>query len=128
MDTARTSRFRRRFGLALCLALSLALSLGIAPARAAGKCEVRPDDISFFADNAKGVQLGAKLQFNKALLREKIRVKVSGGVAILSGNVSSQEAIRTAEKIARETSGIRCVQSWLKVGPPLPDENNPYDR
>ena len=96
-----------------------------APVLAQGSCQVREQDLSFFADNAKTVQLGAKLQFNKALMREKIDAKVSGGVAILSGNVSSQAAIRTAVKIARETSGIRCVQNWLKVGPPL-NEDEPW--
>jgi osmotically-inducible protein OsmY len=104
----------------LCL---LALVLAPALATAAGKCEVREQDISFFSDNAKTVALGAKLQFNKVLMQEKVLVKVSGGVAILSGNVSSNTAIRTAVRIASETGGIRCVQNHLKIGPPLPEQD-----
>ncbi len=109
------------------LSVVVALLATSTPALAGGTCEVRAQDISFFSDNAKSVTLGAKLQFNKLLMREKISAKVSGGVAILSGNVSSKEAIRVAGKIAAETSGIRCVQNWLKVGPPLPDSNAPYN-
>ena len=103
-----------------------ALLLACAMPAAAGSCEVRPADMSFFADNAKGVELGARLQFEKTLLREKIHVKVSNGVAILSGNVSSEAAIRTATRIASHTGGIRCVQNWLKVGPPIDAQDSPY--
>jgi len=110
----------------LCLPMLAFVMLPAAPALAAGRCEVRAEDIRFFADNAKSVSLGAKLQFNKVLMREKILVKVTGGVAILTGNVSSQTAIVTAGRIAAETSGIRCVQNHLKVGPPLPEHDRSY--
>lgn len=100
--------------------------LSATPAGAAGRCEVRAEDISFFSDNAKSVSLGAKLQFNKVLMREKILARVTGGVAILTGNVSSQTAIRTAGRVAAETSGIRCVQNHLKVGPPLPEQDRNF--
>jgi hypothetical protein len=110
----------------LSLAVTALLLLPAAPALAGGRCEVRAEDISFFSDNAKSVSLGAKLQFNKVLMREKVLVKVTGGVAILTGNVSSQTAIRTAGRIAAETSGIRCVQNHLKVGPPLPEQNRDF--
>lgn len=107
---------------ALLPAIALALTL-FQPltASAAGACEVREADMSFFRDQAKSVALGTKMRFSKVLLQEKFDVRVSGGVAILSGNVSSKLAIQTAEKIARGDDGIRCVQNHLKIGPPLPE-------
>jgi len=110
----------------LCLPLLALVMFPATPSLAAGRCEVRAEDIRFFADNAKSVSLGAKLQFNKVLMREKVLVKVTGGVAILTGNVSSQTAIRTAGRIAAETSGIRCVQNHLRIGPPLPEQDRSY--
>ncbi|WP_227817923.1 BON domain-containing protein [Nitrogeniibacter aestuarii] len=94
---------------------------------AAGTCEVREADMSFFGDQAKTVSLGTKMRFNKVLLQEKFDVRVVGGVAILSGNVSSKLAIQTADKIARDADGIRCVQNHLKIGPPIPEPSTgPY--
>lgn len=63
------------------------------------------------------MKLAAKLQFNKALLREKVNVKVTGGAALLWGGVSSAEAIATAARVASETQGVTCVTNQLKVGP-----------
>lgn len=107
-----------------------AILLGVAvPAAAAGKagtrkptsaCEVRTEDVSFFRDQGLTMKLGTKLQFNKVLYGEQIAVKVSGGVAMLSGRVSSPGMVRTAVAVANEMEGIRCVQNFLEVGPPLP--------
>lgn len=90
------------------------------PAKRPPACEVRMEDVSFLRDQGLGVKLGAKLQFNKALLGEQITAKVSGGVALLSGRVSAPDMVKAAVKIAGETEGIRCVQNFLEVGPPLP--------
>ena len=91
-----------------------------APAKRAPACEVRMEDVSFLRDQGLSVKLGAKLQFNKALLGEQISAKVSGGVAMLSGRVSAPGMVQAAVKLAGETEGIRCVQNFLEVGPPLP--------
>lgn len=106
-------------GLALLLGLAIMTPPAFAqkPAKS-GDC--RPAESNFFKDEALAMKLSTKLQFNKALLREKIEVKVSGGIATLSGNVSSPEHIALAAKLAAETDGIHCVNNFLKVGPPEP--------
>jgi len=83
--------------------------------------------MSFFKDQAKTVSLGTRMRFNKVLLQEKFDVRVVGGVAVLTGNVSSELAIRTAGELAGADEDIRCVKNHLKVGPPLPESNTrPY--
>jgi hypothetical protein len=76
---------------------------------------------SFFKDEGIAIKVGSKLQFNKALLRETIDVKSSGGIVTLSGNVSTPEQIELAAKLASEVSGVLCVNNFLKVGPPIKD-------
>jgi hypothetical protein len=73
-------------------------------------------DASFFRDEAMTMKVATKLQFNKELLREKIAVKVSGGVATLSGAVTTAELASTAGKLAGQVEGIRCVNNQLTVG------------
>jgi hypothetical protein len=79
-----------------------------------------PDEPAFWKDQALTTKVSAKLQFNTTLMGERIQVKVSGNAAILSGNVSSQKLIDQAVRLAAEVGGIKCVQSYLQVGPPLP--------
>lgn len=104
--------------LALGLAGLLALPAGAAPAApvqsAAGQC--RAGEASFFRDEGMTIKVATRLQWNKALLREKIDVKVTGGVATLSGNVSIREHVALAGRIAAETEGVSCVNNMLTVG------------
>lgn len=104
----------------LCLAVPAAAAGKAGARKPASACEVRTEDVNFFRDQGLTMKLGAKLQFNKVLYGEQISVKVSGGVAMLSGRVSSPGMIRTAVAVANEMEGIRCVQNHLEVGPPLP--------
>lgn len=112
-------------GASLLVLAAPAASAPVRSAASGGKrgpaCEVRMEDVSFLRDQGLSVKLGAKLQFNKALLGEQVSAKVSGGVAILSGRVSAPDMVKAAVKIAGETEGIRCVQNFLEVGPPLPN-------
>ncbi len=112
------------------MAAAIVLMPGAADAadtRRGKTCEPRTEDMSFFRDEAMTVKLSAKLQFNKAFLRERVAAKVSGGVAILTGYVSSSEQVRLAAKLAAETDGIRCVQNRLQIGvPPESPETSPY--
>lgn len=80
-----------------------------------------PDEPSFWKDQALATKVAATLPFHKALLREKVQVKVTGGAAALSGNVSSQAAIDEAVRVVAGVSGVKCVQNFLHVGPPLPE-------
>lgn len=83
------------------------------PAQAA----CRAGEPSFFRDEGLTMKVTTKLQFTKALMREKIHVKVTGGVATLSGGISSAEQIETAVRVARQVEGIHCVNNFMKVGP-----------
>jgi hypothetical protein len=87
-----------------------------APRTAATECHSGAP--SFFRDEAMTIKVATKLQFNRALLREKVNVKVTGGVAMLWGGLSGTEAIAAAVRLASEVEGIRCVDNQLKVGPP----------
>lgn len=86
-----------------------------AAAQAAPAC--KPGEPHFFRDEGLTMKAATKVQFNKALLREKIGVKVTAGVATLSGGVSTPEQIALAAKIVSEIEGIHCVNNFLKVGP-----------
>ena len=79
-----------------------------------------PDEPSFWKDQGLTSKVAAKLSFHKPLLREKVEVKVTGGAAMLSGNMSSQAMIAEAVKTAAAIGGVKCVQNFLQVGPPLP--------
>jgi hypothetical protein len=107
------------------LAALLALMLTSAPAWAENPTkpgECRGGDASFFRDEGLTLKVASKLQFNKTLLREKIQVKAVGGIVTLSGNVSSKDHIALAGKLAAGVEGVRCVNNFLKVGPPEPWE------
>lgn len=112
---------RRPIVAALLLAMAAAVSAApkhhpkLPPAKA---CV--PDEPSFWKDQALTTKVAAKLSFHKPLLREKVDVKVTGGVAMLSGNMSSQAMIAEAVKTAAAVGGVKCVQNFLQVGPPLP--------
>lgn len=88
------------------------------PAPAPATCQA--GESAFFRDEGLSFKVSGRLQFNKQLMREKIHVKVNGGVATLSGGVSTAEHIALAVKLAREVEGIRCVNNFLKVGPSEP--------
>ena len=107
----------------LLLALAAAASTSVAtaaprkPAQAARACV--PDEPAFWRDQGLATRVATKLSFHKPLLREKVEVKVTGGAAMLSGNVSSEKAIAEAVRTASAVGGVKCVQNYLRVGPPL---------
>jgi hypothetical protein len=78
-----------------------------------------PDEPSFWKDQGLTTKVATQLQFHKPLLREKVDVKVTGGAAMLSGNISTQALIDEAVRTAAAVGGVKCVQNFLKVGPPL---------
>lgn len=83
-----------------------------------GTC--RSGNAGFFKDEGLAIKVSSKLQFTKALMREKIDVKSNAGVISLSGNVSTVDHISLAGRIAAETEGVVCVNNFLKVGPQEP--------
>lgn len=88
--------------------------------------ECQSTEAGFFRDEGLRMKVFAKLQLNKQLLRETIDVHVNGGVATLSGGVSTEQNVSLAGKLAGEVSGISCVNNFLHVGPPTPPaRNNP---
>lgn len=74
-------------------------------------------DGRFWQDQALTMKLAGRLQSHAPLRRERIQVQVSGGVVLLSGRVSSRRQATTAVQVARRVEGVRCVQSYLQVGP-----------
>jgi len=84
-------------------------------------------EASFFRDEGLSMKVQTKLQFNRELLREQIHVKVNGGVATLSGGVSTPQHIALAVDIARQVDGIRCINNFLRVGPPDPPAQGPLN-
>jgi hypothetical protein len=78
-----------------------------------------PDEPSFWKDQGLTAKVAAKLQFHKPLFREKAEVKVSGSAVMLYGNMSSPALIAEAVKTAAAVDGVKCVQNFLKVGPPI---------
>lgn len=87
-------------------------------ARAKTRSACSPADSGFFRDQGLTMGLASKLKFNKKLLSEQIDVRVSSGVATLSGGVSTQAHITAALNIAAEMEGIACIHNFLRVGPP----------
>lgn len=84
-----------------------------------------PGEPNLLRDPALAVKVSTKLQFNKALLREKFDVQASGGMVTLSGNMTTREHIALAAKLASEVSGVRCVNNQLKLGPTQYDDPAP---
>ena len=124
MNDSRTAlQYSRAFIVTLVASFAAASALA-APAAPAAKpvakpaVECRAGETSFFRDEGMTMKVATKLQWNKELLREKIDVKVSGGVATLSGGVSIQEHIAAAGKVAAAVEGIHCVNNLLVVGTP----------
>jgi len=109
-----------------CIVLALALAgnvLAAPPKPAAKPPTVRtcvPDEAAFWKDQGLTTKVATKLQFHKPLFREKVEVKVTGGAVILSGNLSSRAMIDEALRTAAGVGGVKCVQNYLQVGPPLP--------
>jgi len=112
------------YALLLIYAVPTLAAPSAAPRAQSGGCRGLGDG-SLFKDEATAFKITSKLQFNKALMREKIDVKSSGGIITLSGNVSTPEQIALAEKLTREVKDVQCVNNFLKVGPPLKDSPTP---
>lgn len=109
----------------LIVLLALASASVAATPKAAGKGPAKaavctPEEPAFWRDQGLTTKVATRLQFHKPLFRERVEVKVSGRAAMLSGNVSSQKLIQEAVRTAAAVDGIKCVQNYLRVGPPLP--------
>jgi hyperosmotically inducible protein len=122
----------RPIAVPIALLAGLASQSIAAPRKAAPSSPVsapvqacRPGEPSFFRDEGLSIKVATKLQFSKALLREKVDVKVTGGVAMLSGGMSSAAAIAAAVQLASQVQGITCVDNRLKVGPPETTDHEP---
>ena len=107
-----------RFHLFLPLSIVFAaLSWGAAAAPVThGSCRASGDP-RLFKDDALTMKVTAKLQFNKALMREKIDVKSNHGIITLAGHVVSRNLIAVAGRDASQVEGVVCVNNLLRVGP-----------
>mgnify|MGYP001495063274 CR=1 FL=1 len=107
----------RSFLLGALLASGGQAALAAAPVTH-GTC--RSGNVGFFKDEGLAIKVSTKLQFTKALMREKIEVKSNAGVVSLSGNVSTLDHVSLAGRIASQVEGVVCVNNFLKVGPQEP--------
>ena len=115
---------RRTLCLLILPACLLAMAGAGEAAQPARQCD-GPGDPSFFRDEGINIKVSTKLKFSKALMRENIQTKSNGGIVSLYGNVSTPEHAKLAAKLASEVGGVRCVNNYLVVGPPLPP-TSPY--
>lgn len=108
---------------AMILAIAIAAISAIAAIAAAGAVHAQGIGQTIkdsFKDSALAAAVGVRIQYNKTLLLERIDIDAKDGVVTLSGNMSSEEKIRTAVDIARNTQGVRLVINELQVGPSKP--------
>ncbi len=75
-------------------------------------------------DRLRALQLKANIIANDQIGLMDINPEVNDGVAILVGEVESEEQKRLAESLAREIDGVRAVRNELQVVPPanVPDD------
>ncbi len=119
--------FRRCYLSIALLAGACPTAFAAAPAAtkpAATTANCVPGEQNFWRDQGLTVKVSTKLQFHKPLQREKIEARVMGGVAQLSGNVSSAPQMAAAVRLVSQVEGVRCVMNNLRVGPPLPSVSN----
>lgn len=100
--------------LGALLALTIPAALAAAPVTS-GTC--RGGEARFFKDEGLALKVSTKLQFTKALMREKIDVRSNARVISLSGNVSTADLVALAGQIAAQAEGVVCVNNFLRVGP-----------
>lgn len=103
--------------LAICLGVGIMLAPMVAGAADADtdRSSVR----TYVKDSAITTKVKARLAGDKMTSLAKIKVDTDrDGVVYLSGTVGSQSEAERAITIARETDGVRTVQSDLKVSPP----------
>ena len=110
-------RIKLRFGVAVALGLAGALSTVATSTSAQQGIGTQIKDS--FKNSTLATKVGVRLQYNKALLTEKIEVEADDGVVILSGNVSTKDKIDLAVNLARTIDGVKMVDNRLKVGPPI---------
>ena len=72
---------------------------------------------TYASDAAITSELKAKFLAEKGLDSMDIKVKTDKGVVTLRGQVLKESQSRTAERIARETNGVRSVANKISVMP-----------
>ena len=102
------------------LAISLGIGILLAP-MAAGAADADKDRSSvrtYVKDSAITTKVKARLATDKMSSLAKVKVDTDrDGVVYLSGTVASQSEAERAITVARETEGVRTVQSDLQVSP-----------
>ncbi|HLO61745.1 MAG TPA: BON domain-containing protein [Azonexus sp.] len=102
--------------LAICLGLGIMLAPMVAGAADADTD--RSSARTYVKDSAITAKVKARLATDKMSSLAKIKVDTDrDGVVYLSGTVASQSEAERAVTVARETEGVRTVQSDLKVSP-----------
>ena len=93
------------------LAACLLIFAPIYTANAAGIAKTK----TYVTDSALTAEIKGKFLFEKGLDSFDIKVKTANGVVTLRGQVEKGFQSRLAEKIARETKGVRDVKNRISV-------------
>ena len=72
---------------------------------------------TYASDTAITSELKAKFLAEKGLDSMDIKVQTNKGIVTLRGQVLKESQARTAERITRETKGVRGVQNKISVMP-----------
>ena len=94
---------------AACLLLISAQPYSANAASAAAKAK------TYVSDSALTTELKAKFLAEKGLDSFDIKVETTNGIVTLRGQVEKRFQSRLAEKIARETKGVRSVKNKISI-------------
>ncbi|MCL2124251.1 MAG: BON domain-containing protein [Desulfovibrionaceae bacterium] len=103
----------RRLILAGILASLLLICVPAYSAHAAGAAKAK----AYVSDSALTTELKAKFLAEKGLDSMDIKVTTTNGVVTLRGQVEKEYQSGLAERIARETKGVRGVHNKISVMP-----------
>ena len=112
-------RPKLRVSVAMAFGLASAGVLSMVATSTAAQQGIGTQIKDSFRNSTLATKVGVRLQYNKALLTEKIEVEADDGVVILSGNLSTKDKIDLAVELARGIDGVKMVDNRLKVGPPI---------
>ena len=76
-------------------------------------------------DKLKALQIKAGIIADQTVGLMEISTQVHGGVAVLAGEVESEEQKHIAEEIAYEVQGVHEVRNEIRVVPPSPEAERP---
>ena len=97
-------------------AMRIAMTLAVATVTATVGCAATKPPVVARDDSAITQDVQARIQADPGSTGSKIGVDTKAGVVSLSGAVASDTVRDSAERIARETPGVRSVDNNVRFG------------